>query len=109
MDDWTCMKRAYAVKHAGRGGTSLDAVITIGHPRPSQFGPTVHIRQTGCRNLVNDGARSATWIAEHHFDAAGMHGLDDSLGTGARSEEHTSELQSLMRNSYAVFCLKQKK
>src|SRR3546814_3484613 len=26
-----------------------------------------------------------------------------------RSEEHTSELQSLMRNSYAVFCLKQKK
>src|SRR3546814_10916236 len=27
----------------------------------------------------------------------------------ARSEEHTSELQSLMRSSYAVFCLKQKK
>src|SRR3546814_9853223 len=29
--------------------------------------------------------------------------------TGARSEEHTSELQSLMRISYAVFCLKKKK
>src|SRR3546814_2069557 len=28
---------------------------------------------------------------------------------GMRSEEHTSELQSLMRNSYAVFCLKKKK
>src|SRR3546814_9145453 len=28
---------------------------------------------------------------------------------GTRSEEHTSELQSLMRISYAVFCLKQKK
>src|SRR3546814_2540331 len=28
--------------------------------------------------------------------------------TSARSEEHTSELQSLMRISYAVFCLKQK-
>src|SRR3546814_10438492 len=27
---------------------------------------------------------------------------------GHRSEEHTSELQSLMRNSYAVFCLKKK-
>src|SRR3546814_3889290 len=27
----------------------------------------------------------------------------------ARSEEHTSELQSIMRNSYAVFCLKKKK
>src|SRR3546814_9269799 len=29
--------------------------------------------------------------------------------TGLRSEEHTSELQSLMRISYAVFCLKKKK
>src|SRR3546814_10868594 len=28
---------------------------------------------------------------------------------GERSEEHTSELQSLMRTSYAVFCLKNKK
>src|SRR3546814_8724013 len=30
-------------------------------------------------------------------------------GTNIRSEEHTSELQSLMRISYAVFCLKKKK
>src|SRR3546814_6458350 len=29
-------------------------------------------------------------------------------GKGSRSEEHTSELQSLMRISYAVFCLKKK-
>src|SRR3546814_2691257 len=29
--------------------------------------------------------------------------------TTVRSEEHTSELQSLIRNSYAVFCLKKKK
>src|SRR3546814_5542997 len=32
-----------------------------------------------------------------------------SMGNVARSEEHTSELQSLMRISYAVFCLKKKK
>src|SRR3546814_1135471 len=32
-----------------------------------------------------------------------------SSGVRARSEEHTSELQSLMRISYAVFCLKKKK
>src|SRR3546814_1801413 len=31
------------------------------------------------------------------------------LNSVARSEEHTSELQSLMRISYAVFCLKKKK
>src|SRR3546814_4995338 len=30
----------------------------------------------------------------------------DAIALGRRSEEHTSELQSLMRNSYAVFCLK---
>src|SRR3546814_8854833 len=33
----------------------------------------------------------------------------DSGSTHSRSEEHTSELQSLMRISYAVFCLKKKK
>src|SRR3546814_6865058 len=32
-----------------------------------------------------------------------------SVNQGHRSEEHTSELQSLMRISYAVFCLKKKK
>src|SRR3546814_2114984 len=32
-----------------------------------------------------------------------------SIGARCRSEEHTSELQSLMRISYAVFCLKKKK
>src|SRR3546814_9468601 len=31
-----------------------------------------------------------------------------ALGNAVRSEEHTSELQSLMRISYAVFCLKKK-
>src|SRR3546814_8144533 len=33
----------------------------------------------------------------------------DLVAVGERSEEHTSELQSLMRISYAVFCLKKKK
>src|SRR3546814_1351555 len=32
----------------------------------------------------------------------------NGVGVIQRSEEHTSELQSLMRNSYAVFCLKKK-
>src|SRR3546814_4192214 len=32
-----------------------------------------------------------------------------AMNDGARLEEHTSELQSLMRISYAVFCLKKKK
>src|SRR3546814_6337715 len=39
----------------------------------------------------------------------GIEGLTDEDRTYIRSEEHTSELQSLMRISYAVFCLTKKK
>src|SRR3546814_9028604 len=35
--------------------------------------------------------------------------IESLLAQQSRSEEHTSELQSLMRTSYAVFCLKKKK
>src|SRR3546814_6601201 len=35
--------------------------------------------------------------------------IEIRLSVPQRSEEHTSELQSLMRNSYAVFCLQKKK
>src|SRR3546814_1939904 len=42
--------------------------------------------------------------------AVGMRYEENEVTSSAlRSEEHTSELQSLMRISYAVFCLKQKK
>src|SRR3546814_2032553 len=41
--------------------------------------------------------------------ASGLYLLLIWAGAGTRSEEHTSELQSLMRISYAVFCLKKNK
>src|SRR3546814_3199996 len=41
--------------------------------------------------------------------ATDLRGIDDFRNMVVRSEEHTSELQSLMRISYAVFCLKKKK
>src|SRR3546814_4723284 len=46
------------------------------------------------------------------YDAEDLYALipdDVRVVFGRRSEEHTSELQSLMRISYAVFCLKKKK
>src|SRR3546814_7602012 len=47
------------------------------------------------------------------LDASGARALEEFVQqariAGVRSEEHTSELQSLMRISYAVFCLKKKK
>src|SRR3546814_3871982 len=42
------------------------------------------------------------------FPAMLRAGYNTSLAAGVRSEEHTSELQSLMRISFAVFCLKNK-
>src|SRR3546814_5448323 len=39
----------------------------------------------------------------------GAQAVEGGAQFGGRSEEHTSELQSLMRTSYAVFCLKKKK
>src|SRR3546814_2974898 len=62
----------------------------------------------------------AAWIATEYLRATMFTGYAwDPLGViwvavppiarAARSEEHTSELQSLMRISYAVFCLKKKK
>src|SRR3546814_2184525 len=43
-----------------------------------------------------------------HQDRLIQQGFGKLLTPGRRSEEHTSELQSLMRISYAVFCLKKK-
>src|SRR3546814_1179164 len=46
------------------------------------------------------------WLTQNPAKAMGI--LDRTGTLEARSEEHTSELQSLMRISYAVFCLKKK-
>src|SRR3546814_1865441 len=49
-----------------------------------------------------------TLIGQDHVVRALTHALSTQRLHHARSEEHTSELQSLMRISYAVFCLKKK-
>src|SRR3546814_2783789 len=46
--------------------------------------------------------------AENALEQPETHEFAQAGGDAARSEEHTSELQSLMRISYAVFCLKNK-
>src|SRR3546814_6697070 len=58
-----------------------------------------------------DDRESGNAPAEAEFDDAAIDdaGRQARSSRLARSEEHTSELQSLMRISYAVFCLKKKK
>src|SRR3546814_3336408 len=50
-------------------------------------------------------AATVSMLAPTSADSA----MPKVIGAGGRSEEHTSELQSLMRISYAVFCLKKNK
>src|SRR3546814_2845792 len=71
-------------------------------------------RQAGVVQRLQRRQRGAEQRAAPFDDAVAMHGFVVGEVVGARrprerSEEHTSELQSLMRISYAVFCLKKKK
>src|SRR3546814_4036295 len=57
----------------------------------------------------NADSRTDSWAFGDTLLRAGLTpSLEVQVGWTMRSEEHTSELQSLMRNSYAVFCLKKK-
>src|SRR3546814_2024563 len=71
------------------------------HPSDRACSPLAaqHVRQCA-RDVQARGAR------QQDADRLALLTRDRSA---LRSEEHTSELQSLMRNSYAVFCLKKKK
>src|SRR3546814_1569760 len=60
-------------------------------------------RKQNCGNLLETGSRVVGVDSPQ-----GEQLLRQSIMLARRSEEHTSELQSLMRISYAVFCLKKK-
>src|SRR3546814_2509701 len=79
---------------AGHGGRVADAdgSMRCGHNGPARCGNSRwNWRMVCCRN--SHCCRSSRYCHRNR----------------CRSEEHTSELQSLMRISYAVFCLKKKK
>src|SRR3546814_5819036 len=71
--------------------------------------------KAGFNRLLADPQNHRSVGLAHFVDAAKEQYLAQTLRqlvdrpTNPRSEEHTSELQSLMRISYAVFCLKKKK
>src|SRR3546814_9484684 len=92
--------------------------ITIGavHPLPSpDTGDGCEC--TACFSPATSCAKaSATHVAGWMPKPSSLHSVKPSadwlpswaMTSVSRSEEHTSELQSLMRSSYAVFCLKKK-
>src|SRR3546814_3944357 len=95
------------VPHHLVGGPVLVHLQRLGAPHQGQLvdgvlegaGPDEHARRPEPRDRPCRVARVR----------ARDDGVELELGGQARSEEHTSELQSLMRISYAVFCLKKQK
>src|SRR3546814_6359810 len=90
---------------AGQAPTLAEASALLrfheGDPMWSVAGPyrTEVVRELGFGLPCHEAIRAIVDIGSPVLEVA----------AGSRSEEHTSELQSLMRISYAVFCLKKKK
>src|SRR3546814_2292270 len=85
----------------------LDAVIKAQYAanQPGKPTPEVIFENTPSfkgSDLAGTVARHPMW----HLDNPPRDGEGDHAQHGGRSEEHTSELQSLMRISYAAFCVK---
>src|SRR3546814_4080196 len=106
----TCALPIYAVGRL-KLGVALEAEDTAASILPragkevAERGQTLERRQ-----LVDDAIEAPVAIGRHAHDRADgdVEPYRDQRAKGRklRSEEHTSELQSLMRISYAVFCLK---
>src|SRR3546814_3405352 len=87
-----------------RSRRSSDGLVR--RQEPPHQGETDHPRRGGDEANVGDFENAETLHPRLTHDS-----VDDEVGRRSdqgRSEEHTSELQSLMRISYAVFCLKKK-
>src|SRR3546814_7508719 len=92
-------------KASDEGRVMLPARVRTGGLNILRAGPGGRSGPPPCAS----GSRTQQWMQKHYglFTIIGK-GIDRDRGT-PRSEEHTSELQSIMRISYAVFCLKKKK
>src|SRR3546814_5140934 len=104
-------------KIAASGRLGLVGAVGIGARDEGM--PLVRLLEQGHRAIAvlhigrMDQYDKGATIGIDHCMAFASHGLLACVVTTRsacfRSEEHTSELQSLMRSSYAVFCLKKKK
>src|SRR3546814_5467401 len=89
-----------AMKRAHIHGISIDVLMY-------RAGLIIHATTATSRVVVDGGTLQAR--KEQLGPVSSMRYRTSTSGLSTRSEEHTSELQSLMRISYAVFCLKKKK
>src|SRR3546814_8056221 len=85
--------------------TSLNPVLTIGR----QLTETLETHLGMSREAGNARALERMGLVGISDPQRRLSQYPHHLSVGMRSEEHTSELQALMRSSYAVFCLNNKR
>src|SRR3546814_9382501 len=122
MHDALPIELAFADAHGAQDVRDLDNRVVDPHPRHEAQGEQCHLvevephhldepeagnRRERNRERRNEG-RAPIAQEQEHDDDREERALDHRVDRARRSEEHTSELQSLMRISYAVFCLKKK-
>src|SRR3546814_9670104 len=114
---YTTLFRSPAVAARGAQRRVLVGTRTRGRPRgtlAARTGSAGRRRQGSALGRIADTRRQPQRNADRSCRRFPAHARNLSgdlavhLGDARRSEEHTSELQSLMRTSYAVFCLKKK-
>src|SRR3546814_4482708 len=93
---------------------SSDLAIKVGGAKLICFAPALSLAKklirSGVDALVVEGMEAGGHIGPVSTSVLAQEILPEvAAEVPVRSEEHTSELQSLMRSSYAVFCLKKKK
>src|SRR3546814_9124201 len=92
------VKNSEASKESTDMQAAMEATAKIG------WGPiSATVKITGSVSSHKENTRSTDQSAKYHVE---VHASDDGM---PRSEEHTSELQSLMRSTYSVFCMTQEK
>src|SRR3546814_9253959 len=123
---YTTLVRSAGVQFGAIGGVGNDARLGVLKAHPCQImASTLQIEGLFAIQLQEGAGVLQHFVVRLHLhEELGHFGLDaavaahiqlparvhrDDADVLDRSEEHTSELQSLMRNSYAVFCLKKKK
>src|SRR3546814_9822704 len=88
-------------------GVEQRAALPVGAPKRTAKVDDVQAHIRRCRSAKkrgDEGEGIIGFVEQYRIPLIG-----GFAGNDGRSEEHTSELQSLMRISYAVFCLKQTK
>src|SRR3546814_4069872 len=119
ISDWSSDVCSSDLLGEGRAeGLAAVGEVAVHLVQPQQRSLGVHVVGVGKKRGRGEGVGELLLVGLHEGGPARIvPGVGDRAGrgradhevAGSRSEEHTSELQSLMRISYAVLCLKNKK